>query len=159
MNNMSEEEYIRSQIEHDNVNYQFWKNVQNADMSLYDNDFVNFFRNGSLSINNQQYSFEDLYIVAGRSNETKKIMLVYYKKPVTDLINDYEDKSFYQEDLMLFKSSICCYHIYRLYKDRIKNNILEITDDIKNNIIKIINNYDGNEHDLVPETYYRVHRK
>jgi len=150
--------YIFDQLEHDHVNEVYHENVNNANMALYDKDFVEFFRKGNIKVKDKNYPIDGLYILTGDIYGEPKIIVIFRNDPFYDVISEEVAVGFNQKSLMQFRTSICFYHIYRLYKDRIKEGTLEITDDIKENVIKLINNFDGHKHDMTPETYYQIHR-
>ena len=149
-----EDPLLKSHIDHDRRQIEYYDYLENADLSYYDEDFVNFYREGIIKINNIEYSVNDLYLEFGINGDVEKKLLIYYKYPNNDIITAESKDGFRRTAVMLFKDTYCFYEIYLLYKDLILDNYLTIDEYNIDTILTKIKEYDGSIHVEVPETSY-----
>ena len=145
---------ILDDIEYHSKQMEYLNYIRNADMSQYDINFVNLYREGKIVIKGKNYNTKDLYIELGTENGKNKILLIYYKNPNEDILTGEIKKDFKRNDLFLFYNSMCFYQIYSMYKSKIENNTLIIPDDNMDKIKNIIYIFNGSIHNGTPETEY-----
>ena len=135
----------------------YYQNVEDPEMELFDEDFVSLFNNGSLIVNDEGYSLKDVYIVKGKSNGNDCIFLQDYHKPTTDILTGDElPTDFEREKIMLLAYSTTFYNYYLNNKD---SNNIELNSDNIDEFREYINNFEPVFNDKLPETYYYVHPK
>ena len=139
-------------------NFNYFKNVHDADMSQFNTEFVNLYREGTVEIQNngKNYKIENLYIKAGIQNGVPRIHLVDVLEASVDIITGEKIENFEKKHFMPFRFSKCFYEIYNLYKEKdlLKDNKLVITNEIAQDIFDILGTFDATRHDKTPETYY-----
>ena len=150
----SEDPLRQSQIEHSAHQIQYIEYVENADMEGYNENFVNFYRNGTIKIGEEEYNVGDLYLETGISNGESKTFLVYYRFPQKDLITKEEKTDFKRTDVMLLKNAFLFYEIYEDYTDLIVDNVLLIEEKDYEDISSRVKSFDGTIHVETPETSF-----
>ncbi len=147
---------LESQILHDQHKIEYMEYLENEDMSNYDEDFVEFYRNGKLKIGDREYSVGDLYIATGIENGEEHQYLVYYGfKEVKDLITLQEaDDSFRRTSVIVLKDTYFFYEMFLKFKDSIVDGVLVVDDTNKDYIVEAVQNYNGTVHVESPETSY-----
>jgi hypothetical protein len=145
---------IKSQIEHNNRKIAYINYMVREKKEFYDVDFVNFYRNGQIIINDKEYRTSSLYLESGLSNGKDSLFLVYYAFPQKDLLTQKEKSNFKRTGLMEFRKAYVFYQLYVDYSDDITDNKLQITDKNKNAINDLVQSYDGSTHMETPETSY-----
>ena len=153
-NEISVEEDIKNQIEHDNKKLAYNYYLIKEKKELYDIDFVDFYRNGKIIIRNHIYKTSDLFLEFGLSNNEESLFLVYYAFPQKDVLTQKEKINFKRTNVIEFRSSTVFYKIYNEYKNNIKDNTLIINDDNIAKIDRIAHSSDGTKHTETPETAY-----
>ena len=84
---------------------EYYTNVHNADLSKYDINFVEFYRNGIISSYGVEYPLSEIYLMEGKQNGITKIFLVSSNNPSIDLINNQAIENFERESVYLFKKT------------------------------------------------------
>ena len=148
------EEDIKNQIEHDNRKMAYINYMVKEKKEFYDVDFVNFYRNGKIIINDKEYRTSSLYLESGLSNDQESLFLVYYAFPQKDLLNQKEKINFKRTNVIEFRASNVFHQIYTKYKNEITNNTLIINENNKAKIDKMVHSFDGTKHTETPETAY-----
>ncbi len=133
----------------------YYKNVEDPEMELFDKDYINLFNEGYLKINEDKYKMKDIYIVKGKSNGNDCIYIQDFHKPTTDIITGDElPNDFKRERIMLLAYTSTFYNYYLNNKE---GNNVELNDDKIDEFKRSMNNFDGTFNDALPETYYYVH--
>ncbi len=145
---------IKSQIEHNNRKIAYINYMVREKKEFYDVDFVNFYRNGQIIINDKEYRTSSLYLESGLSNGKDSLFLVYYAFPQKDLLTQEEKINFKRTNVIEFRSSNVFLQIYKKYRDTIKDNTLIINDNNIAYIDKLVRSFDGTKHTETPETSY-----
>ena len=148
------EEDIKSQIEHDNRKMAYINYMAREKKEYYDVDFVNFYRNGKIIINDKEYRTSSLYLESGLLNDQESLFFVYYAFPQKDLLNQKEKINFKRTNVTEFRASNVFHQIYIKYKNDIKDNILIINEKNITDIDKLVHSFDGTKHTETPETAY-----
>ncbi len=137
---------------------EYFKRLDNADMSLFDDEFVNLYRNGVVEVKDTSMSYEMklLYICTGVQNKENRIHLISFKDYGTDAITGNKIENFEKKDTFPFRQSTCFYEIYKVCRSHglIEKNKLIITHDILKDVFAIFATFDGSKHNKVPELYY-----
>jgi len=124
--------------------------VNNPDMALFDNKFVDYCQNGIIKCGSKEYSINDIYIIYGQLNENDIVYLQSYKEPKLDLLSNSEvDSSYKRKKIMLLKYSNVFYDYYKSHKDSIDKTII-VDDEFKDYIFKFV----GSINNELPDTYY-----
>lgn len=126
--------------------------VKNEDMTNYDIKFVDFYRNGKIIIKNKEYSNSELYIMLGEKDNKNKIMLLSNENIMMDIFSGESYSGYKKIHFLNFRKSLCFYDIYKVYKDKIVDNVLIIGNDIYKDFINRLDKFDGKIHMEVPET-------
>ena len=130
---------------------EYYTKVSNADLSKYDINFVEFYRNGSIISYGVEYQLSEIYLMEGNQNGIKKIFLVSSSNPNRNLINNQNIDNFKREEVYLFMNTNLCYDLYQSY---VSNNTLNIFEDNSQDIQSLVSKFDKTYHKLVPETFY-----
>lgn len=133
----------------------FYQYLAEVDMSNYDADFVNLFRSGKITINQNTYDVNDLFIEVGYENNQKKIFLVSCYNPDYDILTGSKKNDFVRESILIFPKSLCFFQIYEENKDELFDNNLNINQNRLTDVIEIIYSFDQTIHDKTPETAYK----
>jgi len=126
--------------------------VKNEDMSNYDIQFVNFYRDGKILINNKEYNNSELYIMLGERDNKKKIMLLSNDNIMMDIFSGESYRGYKKIHFLNFRKSLCFYEIYKIYNNKIMNNMLIIDDYLYKDFLGDLYKFDGKIHMEVPET-------
>ena len=154
---MIDDKMKKIEEEHQSITIKYLEKVKNADMTKYDMQFVNLYREGSVILNGNIIELEDLFLEFGKDNNVEAIMLVDFGTPNLDQVTLKAKENFEREDLMLFRNALSFYEIYVLLKEKIQDNTVNI-DSLNKEVIKeIIYKNNNKQHDKVPETYYLEH--
>lgn len=133
----------------------YYNNVENPDMDLFDEDFINLCQNGKLIINDEEYNLNDIYILKGNSNGNEYIYIQDYHNPTLDILTGTElPTDFKRESIMMFTYSNAFYNYYMNNKG---SNNIEVNDDNIDEFKECVYSYDSTYNDGLPETYYHVH--
>jgi hypothetical protein len=151
----NDEADIKSQMEHDQKIIEYYDYLENEDIELYDTDFVNFFRDGKIVIDDKEYKTGDIYLETGLINGNETLFLVYYRFPQVDLLNHKEKVNFKRTGLMEFRVSYVFYQMYLDNKGKIVDNKLIINNENIKSIDELVRSYDGTTHVETPETAYK----
>jgi len=142
--------------------YDYFTNVHNADLSEYDEDFLNFYDNGLIVIEGieEPIKIKQLIIISKDINGTTESHVVSYKNMTYDIFNNCDITEFDRDYLMDFMNSNCFYNFYLACKENnyIKDNVVYINDENREILSTTINTYDKTMHDKAPQTYYMKHR-
>ena len=145
-------------IEIANINAEYFKKIDNADMNLFDEDFVNLYRTGTFEVQSTSKSYEMklLYIYSGIQNNENKVYLVSFKELGVDVLTGSKIENFEKKSAFPFRFSTCFYDIYKMCQehDLYKDNSLLITPTIVEGVANILSAFDESKHNKVPETYY-----
>lgn len=134
-----------------NIEIQYLENVKNANLDEFDINFVLFYRNGIVSINDEEYQINRLFIETGYDdNNDFYTCLVSSTKQTVDLISNSTKPITKRESVKPFKNTIFCYDVFSSNDFNIEDNILTINTDLN----EILLNSSIEDHDLVPETFY-----
>jgi len=137
--------------------FNYYSNVEDPEMELFDQDYVSLFNNGHLIINDENYSFKDIYVVKGKSNGNDCIFVQDFHNPTTDILSGNElPTDFKREKIMLLAYTTTFYNYYLNNKN---GNDIELNSDNIEEFREYINNFDATYNDKLPETYYYVHPK
>lgn len=135
----------------------YYNNLENPDMNIFDKDFIELCQNGKLIINDKDYNLNDIYILKGNSNGNEYIYLQDYHDPAIDILTGSElPADFKRESIMMFTYSNAFYNYYANNKS---GNTIEISDENRNEFSECVYGFDSTYNDKLPETYYYVHPK
>ncbi len=140
--------------------YNYYINVNNADLSKYDRDFIKLFHDGIVSFYGEEWSIRYLKLKYGDfMGKPRNIVISFMSKDTSrDLLTGDDMKDFEKKNSMSLNWSMFFYDLYLLCKEKglFKDNKLLITEDIKNDVLELLSNYDGyTEHMKTPESYYK----
>ena len=159
MNNMIENNIgdvtLDSQINHHIRQLNYYNYIKNANLANYDSDFFKFYHSGNLTIENQVYSVNDIYLEIGINNGIEKTLVICYKNPNNDILTNENKINFKRNSVLEFRNSYAFYKLYTLYKNLIINNTLILNHQSIGIILNLINTYKGVIHVEVPETSYQ----
>ena len=143
-----------SQLEHYRREIEYREYVNDDDLSSYNEGFVNFYREGKIIINDQEYNVPDLYLESGLSNNESQLFLVYYRFPQKDLLTNKEKENFRRTGLMEFRNAYIFYQLYITLSKDIIDNKLVVSDENYEDILALVQSFDGSMHIEVPELSY-----
>jgi len=143
-----------SQLDHYRREFIYREYVNDEDLSLYNEGFVKFYREGKMIINNQEYKVSDLYLEYGLSNDESQLFLVYYCFPQKDLLTAKEKVNFRRSGLMEFRNAYIFYQLYLTFSKDIIDNKLVVSDENYDEILSLVQSFDGSIHIEVPELSY-----
>ena len=132
--------------------YEYLMMVKNADMSLYDSEFIEYFRNGKIYINGIIYSISSLYILECEKDGKKEIMLLCNNNINYDILSGKSYKGYKKNNMKSFRDTLVFFNLFQIYKDVINNNILIIDDLYYREFLNMIEQFDNTLHDKAPET-------
>lgn len=136
----------------------YFKNVQDADMSQFDLNFVELYRDGTIEIlpRSKKYKVGDLYINVGVQNNQNRIHVESFLEKGIDAFSGEKIENFERTGLMPLKDSTSFFEIYDLCRQHslYEEKKIIITNDILEDVYEIFSRYDEKRHDRVPETYY-----
>lgn len=136
--------------------HNYYNNVENPDMDLFDEDFIELCQQGKLIIYDEEYNLSDIYILKGNSNGNEKIYIQDYHNPTIDILSGSElPADFKRESIMMFTYSNTFYNYY----NNNKGNNIEVNEENIENFRRCVYNFDSTYNDKLPETYYYVHPK
>ena len=136
------------------------KYVDSADLSKYEEPFVNFYRKGIIVIKDKEYKVADLYLENGMSMNEQELFLVYYRNPEIDILTNKVKKDFKRTGVVEFRAAYVFYKLFNTYRDGIKDNKLIVNDNNIVNVNDIVRSFDGTLHIETPETSYgRIDRQ
>ncbi len=145
-------------IEIAKMNMEYLKKVDNADMNLFDEDFVKLYRKGTFEVRptSKSYEMKFIYIYAGKQDNNKKIYLEAVEELGIDVLTGNKIENFEKESVTPLRLSNCFYEIYKMCRELglYEDNKLIITSDIVERVADILSTYDGSRQNKVPETYY-----
>lgn len=137
--------------------FNYYSNVEDPEMELFDQDFVALFNNGYLKVNEDKYSIKNVYIVKGKSNGNDCTFIQDFHKPTTDILTGAElPIDFKREKIMLLAYSSTFYNYYLNNKE---GNNIELNSDNIDEFRRYVESFDATYNDKLPETYYYVHPK
>ena len=148
--------YIKTKLRFNKISFDYYKKVQNADLSSYDTDFVNLYRNGIVVFYGNEYKLSDLYIISGLKNNLNVNYLISFKNANYSILTKENIVDFVRKEIISFSLTLSFYNIYLLCKELglYSNNSITINDKNLNNDLKIIKKSNLEKHSKVPETYY-----
>ena len=155
----NEDPYFNREYDENILNYEsdaflrFNEFLSNVDMSDYDINFVDLYRNGSIVIDEISYNIDDLFIEIGQENNIKRILLISCNNSEYDILTKTVKSNFVRESINLLKKTQVFYQLYEENKENFQNNCLSIED--KNKLIQLIYSFDGELHDKTPEMAYK----
>ena len=136
----------------------FYRYLSDVDMSEYDVDFVNLYRNGTIIIGENTYKIDDLFKEVEYENNEKKIILISCHNSDIDLLTGYKKYNYIRENIFLLKKTQVFYDIYSLYKNNLYNNSFDLSKCDLGEIVEYINNCDGTIHNKTPELNYHKNK-
>ena len=150
---------LNKRLEISKMKMDYIEKVAEADMSMFDNTFVELYRTGQMEIKPTEeiYQIEDLFIEEGKQKGKRIVHLIsIMNEEDLDIITEDKMEGFEREEFMVFKFSECFYKIYEKCKEKklVEDNKLIITNDIIEEVESILEKFDNKKHDKVPETYY-----
>lgn len=137
--------------------HNYYRNVENPNIDLFDQNFIELCHNGKLIINEKEYNLKDIYIVKGKSSENEYVYLQDYHEPTINILTGNELPSDFKRDkIMQFTYSNTFYNYYQNNKS---SNNVEVNNENIDEFIEYVNSFDATYNDNLPETYYYVHPK
>lgn len=140
--NNIKKEYDLGQEQYNYYSTEYMNAINNMNESEFDNNFINIYKNGTYTINNQKYEINTIYI-----SKLKDGSVHIYKAGENnyDIINSNE---FYEK-----KKVVCCFRdssvFFKLYEDGVfTNENIEIDNQI---LQDYINEWDSTKHTKLPE--------
>lgn len=148
--------YIKTKLRFNKISFDYYKKVQNADLSSYDTDFVNLYRNGIVVFYGNEYKLSDLYIISGLKNNLNVNYLISFKNANYSILTKENIVDFVRKEIVSFSLTLSFYNIYLLCKELglYSNNSITINDKNLDNVLEIIKKSNLEKHSKVPETYY-----
>ena len=148
--------YIKTKLRFNKISFDYYKKVQNADLSSYDTDFVNLYRNGIVVFYGNEYKLSDLYIISGLKNNLNVNYLISFKNADYSILTKENIVDFVRKEIISFSLTLSFYNIYLLCKELglYSNNSITINDKNLDNVLEIIKKSNLEKHSKVPETYY-----
>ena len=148
--------YIKTKLRFNKISFDYYKKVQNADLSSYDTDFVNLYRNGIVVFYGNEYKLSDLYIISGLKNNLNVNYLISFKNANYSILTKENIVDFVRKEIISFSLTLSFYNIYLLCKELglYSNNSITINDKNLDNVLEIIKKSNLEKHSKVPETYY-----
>ncbi|MBQ9853877.1 MAG: hypothetical protein IJO57_02460 [Bacilli bacterium] len=125
--------------------------VKNEDLSLYDIEFVKFFRNGNIVFNDKSYSVESLFLLECQKDGIRKIMLLCNDNIKYDILSGESYKGYKKISMNRFRDTVEFFNMFQLYKNIINNNFLQLDEF---SLYEILNSFNGVLHDEAPETIH-----
>lgn len=147
--------YAETSLEDIQKNYHSQKSsymqmVDNPEIGIFDERFVDFCHNGVIKINDKEYLIDDLYIIYGQVDDRDIVYLQSYKEPQYDLLSNSEINPLYnRKKIMLLKYSDVFADYYQKHRDDIGDAI-----NVDEEFIKYMVGFVGNNNTCLPETYY-----
>ena len=148
--------YIKTKLRFNKISFDYYKKVQNADLSSYDTDFVNLYRNGIVVFYGNEYKLSDLYIISGLKNNLNVNYFISFKNATYSILTKENIVDFVRKEIVSFSLTLSFYNIYLLCKELglYSNNSITINDKNLDNVLEIIKKSNLEKHSKVPETYY-----
>ena len=138
--------------------YEYLKNIAEADLSDYDLEFLDFYHNGVIHIEGREdpIKVSELLIISRGQDDDIEYHVVSYKDINHDIFTDADLSDFNRDYLLDFMNSNCFYSFYLSCKENncIDNNEVHITNENKEIIMESLEGYDKTMHEKAPETYY-----
>jgi len=132
--------------------YEYLMNVKNDDLSVYDVDFVDFFRNGKIIINGESYLVESLYLLECQKNDVRKVMVLCNDNIEYDILSGESYKGYKKLSMRKFRDSETFFNLYQIFKNTINDNMLIIDNVFYQEFINIIYQFNDTLHEETPET-------
>ena len=109
--------YIKTKLRFNKISFDYYKKVQNADLSSYDIDFVNLYRNGIVVFYGNEYKLSDLYIISGLKNNLNVNYLISFKNANYSILTKENIVDFVRKEIISFSLTLSFYNIYLLCKE------------------------------------------
>ena len=148
--------YFKTKLHFNKIGSEYFKNVKNADLSDYDINFVNLYRNGIFSFYDNDYKMSDLYIINGIKDNHNVNYLISFKNPEYSILTKEIIIGFERKKIISFSLTSCFYEIYLLCKEvgLYSENSIKINDKNIDRVIVLLNKSSLEKHSKVPETIY-----
>jgi len=157
-----EQAFFEGQRAQEERDYLYLKNISEADLSDYDQEFLDFYHSGTIYVEGKEEPLKvSNLVVISKDTETG---IEYHVVSFSDMNHDAftgADVSDFERDYLLdFMNSNCFYDFYLCCKNNncIDNNEVHLTDENKDVVLSSLEGYDKTMHDKAPETYYMRRR-
>ena len=153
-----DDKFFEGQIAQEARDYEYSKNVHNANLADYDQGFLDFYHNGLIYIDEKENPIKvgQLLILSKNNDDGIETHVVSYKNVNYDIFSNSDIQGFVRDYLMDFVNANCFYDFYLRCKENgyIKENTVHVNDSNRSQLIEAVNLYNMTMHDKAPETYY-----
>lgn len=154
----AEDPRILQQIEYEKREFQYITNVSNADLSQFDEHFLDIYHNGKIKIQrtDKEYDLDKLYLIEGTQDDVEKHYIVSYEQGDVDILTGNSIKNFNRTFIMKLIDTSFLYDWYSIQNDiSISGNYLFINPDNEEAFNELLETFDNSMHNRVPETYFK----
>lgn len=134
--------------------YEYLMNIKNEDMSLYDSEFIEYFRNGKIVIKGKLYDINTLFLLECQKNDVRKVMVLCSDNIRYDIISGDSYKGYKKLAMKRFRDTEVFFNLFHIFRNNINDNVLVIEDNYYQEFINIIDQFNNTLHNEAPETKY-----
>lgn len=153
-----EEHLFEGEKTQEERDYWYLKNINEADLSLFNQDFLDFYHNGKIYVEGQDEPFKvsGLAVISKDTENGIEYHVVSYSDMNHDIFTGIDLSNFERDYLLDFMNSNCFYDFYLccVNNNCIDNNEAHISEENKETILSSLEGYDKTMHDKTPETFY-----